>query len=258
MSSAFFNATTKAGVFNPYRHGVLMGNFVEDTFGQDLKEMYRCKSHQEKSRRIPLSEAQDKYRWPIYQDNDLKNYGNELTNRNSNAFDFNIDFSNKNKKNKNKLTIDTDSKTMNIDKNIIYPEELFVKTQQQKMGKTATGSQFGNNGLQTDAQNRLGQLHINSIKGILNTREGGINARMLFGHGLDQRKFGQTEFTSTYQLSFGDKIRTETFYNPKFKVTKPFKIQTKTCYDDKDWNFRKFRPYVPFTKGVDRATILQK
>ena len=33
-----FYATSNRGNYNPYRHGVLIGNFVEDIFGTDLQK----------------------------------------------------------------------------------------------------------------------------------------------------------------------------------------------------------------------------
>ncbi|MCQ2818405.1 MAG: hypothetical protein MJ252_14150 [archaeon] len=81
---------------------------------------------------------------------------------------------------------------------------------------------------------------------------------MLFGHGMKIKKFGKGEFTTTYQLAFGDKIKTETFYNSKFKVPKPYMFHPAEEFDNSDWNYRKFKCYKDFTKEIDRKTILQK
>ena len=63
-----FSASTTKGNFNPYRHGVLMGNFVEDTFGMDLQKRYQTESTIQGTghkKPFPISEFTDKYRWPV-------------------------------------------------------------------------------------------------------------------------------------------------------------------------------------------------
>ncbi len=56
--------------FNPYRHGVLLHNYVEDTFGTDLQKDYIKKSKRPLTAdQIPISEFTDKYRWQDYQKN---------------------------------------------------------------------------------------------------------------------------------------------------------------------------------------------
>lgn len=269
------SAITK-GNFNPYRHGVLMGNFVEDIFGEDLAKKYRCKSHQEHTRQNKITEHMDKYRWPKITEKKIITSGNALSNKNSNAFDFNIDFSKKKLKLKTEIedpklgdsksvnyiktlnNINTDSNMRNtfyINKNIIYPEELYSINQKEKLGQK-TMTRF--NTIHNEIKNRLGQLYLNDVKEVLNTRSTGQNARMFFGHGLDFRKFNKNEFASTYHLTMNEKIRTETFYNPRYVVTKPFKKQPNIFYDNKDMGYRRFKKYDIFTKAIDKATILQK
>ncbi|MCQ2818404.1 MAG: hypothetical protein MJ252_14145 [archaeon] len=164
MYSTFYNSgSNRKGNFNPYRHGVLIGNFVEDTFGQDLQQKYRSNSYMEKAKKLPLTEHQDRFRWPISKDDGQRTFKNSLTNFNASGFDFNIDFS-KNKDPSKRLKLETKEELFNHDKNIIYPDELVA---QQKMSKTATG--FFNPETER-CKNILGNLHLKDVKGVLNTR----------------------------------------------------------------------------------------
>jgi hypothetical protein len=54
------------------------------------------------------------------------------------------------------------------------------------------------------------------------------------------------------------KIKTDTFYNPKYRVETPFMRQPKTNFDNTDWGYRKFKIYEDFTKKFDRRTVLEK
>ena len=62
MSSSVYSSHGSSGTFNPYRHGVLIGNYVEDTFGRDLREKYIKQSKTPTNKNsIPISEFTDKY-----------------------------------------------------------------------------------------------------------------------------------------------------------------------------------------------------
>ena len=66
--------------FNPYLHGVLLHNYLEDTFYTDLQKDYIKKSKcQLTSDQIPISEFTDKYLWPRFTKAQLYNPVIELT-----------------------------------------------------------------------------------------------------------------------------------------------------------------------------------
>ena len=90
-----FYSTTSRGNFNPYRHGVLIGNFVEDIFGTDLQKRFRSESQGPSTKKFPISEMVDKYRWPQHRQMDVITPGNDLTMPCNSNFDLNIDFTKK-------------------------------------------------------------------------------------------------------------------------------------------------------------------
>ena len=91
-----FSASTAAGKFNPYRDGVLMGNFVEDNFGKDLERKYQTGSTLNSGRfyqkPFPISEFTDKYRWPVKGKESFVLDYNEKIKANNTYFNKNIDF----------------------------------------------------------------------------------------------------------------------------------------------------------------------
>jgi hypothetical protein len=90
-----FSASTTKGNFNPYRHGVLMGNFVEDDFGMDLQKRYQTESTVQGSgykKPFPISEFTDKYRWPVKGKETFVLDYNEKIKANNTYFNKNIDF----------------------------------------------------------------------------------------------------------------------------------------------------------------------
>ena len=84
MSSAIFNRNIGT---NPYRSGVLIGNYVEDMFGLDLRKRY---SNPNRTRNISETKAQ--FRWPVYSPEQLGKTGNDLTMSCNMNYDLNIDF----------------------------------------------------------------------------------------------------------------------------------------------------------------------
>ena len=87
-----FNQNHRKAFYNGYRQGVLIGNYSEDIFGQDLKE----KQNREENKRENISETMDKFRYPNPSIQHTISPGNDLTLRSNSNFDLNIDFSVKN------------------------------------------------------------------------------------------------------------------------------------------------------------------
>ena len=107
--------------FNPYRQGVLIGNFVEDNFGLSNKLKQMSQTVTDRRNEIK-SESQDKYRWPYVTPEMFHKDENELTMTCNSNFDLDVDFTRKNlndfeglkKKNEydeNKELKDDDNKT---------------------------------------------------------------------------------------------------------------------------------------------------
>ena len=250
-----FYATSNRGNFNPYRHGVLIGNFVEDIFGTDLQKKFRSESQGESKRNQNISEMTDRYRWPQASEQDIKAPGNDLTMGCNSNFDLNIDFTKKNCEDFLKLAKDNEYVLDN--KNAFLPNEIKAEFQMKKFAETMSGFK-PNKDICSETQRRLKGFHMKDTTGVLYTKKLGLSGNLLFGHGMDQRKFNTNEFASTYHLTLNKKIKTDTFYNPKYRVRTPFMHQPKTCYDNKDCGFRKFKTYEDFTKKFDKATCLEK
>ena len=235
--------------FNPYRHGVLLHNYVEDTFGTDLQKAYINKSKRPLTAdQIPISEFTDKYRWPRLTKEQLYNPGNELTMTCTSNFDLDIDFTRKNINDfmglakKNKYVLDN--------KNIFLPIEL----QSEYLSKKYEDEQNGilnEDNIYNQTQKALKKNHMKDAMGILYSRINGLTGNLLFGHGC-QKNFGKNQFASTYHLTINQHIPTQTFYHPKFVVKDPFIKVPNVQNDDTDWGFRKFKTYGPCTKKFDK------
>ena len=235
--------------FNPYRHGVLLHNYVEDTFGQDLQKAYIKKSKRPLTAdQIPISEFTDKYRWPRLTKEQLYNPGNELTMTCTSNFDLDIDFTRKNINDfmglakKNKYVLDN--------KNAFLPIEVQSEYLSKKYEEEQNGI-LNEDNIYNQTQRALKKDHMKDAMGVLYSRVNGLTGNLLFGHGC-QKNFGKNQFASTYHLTINKHIPTETFYNPKFVVKEPFMEVPKVQNDDTDWGFRKFKTYGPCTKKFDK------
>ena len=136
MSSLNYEGNTSD---NPYRTGVLIGNYVEDMYGLDLKENYkRSQSYNlkslkynedQKNNKINISEHDDKYRWPYFSKEQLHNRGNELTMTCTSNFDLNIDFNRKNVQ--DFMTLSKANEYVLDNKNAFLPDEVKVENFQK-------------------------------------------------------------------------------------------------------------------------------
>ena len=121
-----FSASITKGNYNPYRDGVLMGNFVEDNFGKDLQKKYNTGSTLQSSgwykKPFPISEFTDKYTWPIKGKESLMLPKDEKIKANNAYFNKNIDFT--------KTDCNYYIKQLSIakHKHIINNQKLFVYT----------------------------------------------------------------------------------------------------------------------------------
>ena len=253
MSSLNYEGNTSD---NPYRTGVLIGNYVEDMYGLDLKHIYKTKSSphsqppcsNEVSKNQNISEHTDKYRWPKFSKEMLHNPGNELTMTCTSNFDLNIDFNRKNVK--DFMTLSKANEYVLDNKNAFLPDEVKVENFQKlnediKKGIITPPSVF------SETQRALKQNHIKDTNGFLYTRKSGLDNKLLFGHGC-QKNFKKNDLASVYHLSINRKIPTKTFLNSHWKLDENFKHFPKKDRDYSDWGFRKYKEYGKFTKKFDK------
>ena len=247
MSSVNFIGRTSD---NPYRTGVLIGNFVEDMFGLDLKQKYENNSKTPKCnlRNQNISEHTDKYRWPQFSKEMLHNPGNELTMTCTSNFDLNIDFNRKNVQ--DFMTLSKPNEYVLDNKNAFLPDEVKVENYQKlneeiKQGIIAPPTVF------SETQRALKKNHIDDTNGILYSRRNGLDNKLLIGHGC-QKFFNKNDLASVYHLSLDRKIPTKTFLDPHWKLDKPFHKFPPNDRDYMDWGFRKYKEYGRFTKKFDK------
>ena len=243
-----FSASTTKGNFNPYRHGVLMGNFVEDNFGMDLQKRYQIESNVQgrgHKKPFPISEFTDKYRWPVKGSEQFLFSQDEMARTNTSGFDRNIDFTITDCNYYTKLLKGDKSKNGN---------DLLSKdnNSSDRNNSNSAGQGLANN--EDMSRKRFAM----TAQGFFPRKHNDLSANLLLGHGLNQQDWKKTEYASTYHLAMNKKIPTKTFYNSKFKVNTPFMHQPKTNFDNTDWGFRRFKKYEDFTKKFDKGTILEK
>ena len=242
----------------PYRTGVLIGNYVEDMYGCDLKSKYQRNSKTPISNLRPncenqknnsnISEHADKYRWPYFSKEQLYNPGNELTMTYTSNFDLNIDFNRKNVQ--DFMTLSKPNEYVLDNKNAFLPDEVKVENYQKlneeiKQGIISPPTVF------SETQKALKQNHINDTNGYLYTRKNGLESKLLFGHGC-QKLFSKNDLASVYHLSLNRKIPTKTFLDPHWKLDKPFQKMAPFDRDYSDWGYRKYKEYGKFTKKFDK------
>jgi hypothetical protein len=178
---------------NPYRHGVCIGNYVEDTFGEDLKKLQETQSINPK---IYTSESKDRYRWPELKENQMRDRGNNLTKNHNSNFDLNIDLTPKNVE--DYLKLHNTNYFQLKDKNSFLTDQIKTESQIKKFQETMTGISTQNDIL-SETQTKLKSFHQNDARGLLDTGKSGLVKNLYFGHGLDQNNFTKNEYASTYQ-----------------------------------------------------------
>ena len=258
MSSLNYTGNTTD---NPYRTGVLIGNYVEDMYGLDLKQKYKRTSNSQTSNlRNPLncgedrknnpniSEHMDKYRWPYFSKEQLHNRGNELTMTCTSNFDLNIDFNRKNVQ--DFMTLSKANEYVLDNKNAFLPDEVRVENY-QKLDEEIKQGIIKPPTVYSETQRALKQNHINDTNGFLYTRKSGLENKLLIGHGC-QKLFNKNDLASVYHLSLNRKIPTRTFLDPHWKLDMPFHKFPPQDRDYSDWGYRKYKEYGRFTKKFDK------
>ena len=233
--------------FNPYRQGVLIGNFVEDNFGLSNKLKQMSQTVTDRRNEIK-SESQDKYRWPYVTPEMFHKDENELTMTCNSNFDLDVDFTRKNLndfeglKKKNEYVLDN--------KNSFLPAQIKSEYYQKKY-ENEKNNIIPKDNIYSSTQRTLKKFHMADTMGVLYSRKNGLVGNLLFGHGC-QKNFNKCDMASNYHLSYNKHIPTETYFSTKFKLSSPYHHVPKASSDGDDWDFRKFRAYGPCTKKFDK------
>lgn len=179
---------------NHYRHGVCIGNYVEDIIGEDLRQIQETHTTDPKHF---LSEKMDQYQWPALKEIHIKDNGNKLTQNYNSNFDLNIDFTTKNVE--DYLKLQNTNYFQLKDKNSFLPEQHKTEIEINKLQDTTNGSIMMKTDIFNETQKKLKSFHHNDARGLFNTVKSGLVENLYFGHGLDQKNFTKNEYASTYQ-----------------------------------------------------------
>lgn len=232
---------------NPYRSGVLIGNYVEDMFGLDLKQKYG-NNLRRSADCTGLSEKQDNYRWPKYTLKQLGQPGNDLTMSCNMNYDLNIDFSRNNPEDFKTLSKFNEYSLDN--KNIFMPDEIKIM-KYQKSVEDEKNNIIPKETIETQSQNALSQINAKDAGTLLYTKKSGLSGNLLFGHG-QQNNFNKNSLVSINDLSYSQHIPTKIFLNNNNEFESTAKINGKNDKDYMDWGYRKYREYGFFTKKFDK------
>ena len=231
---------------NPYRSGVLIGNYVEDMFGLDLKQKYG--NLRRSADYTNLSEHQDQYCWPRYKLEQLGKTGNDLTMSCNMNYDLNIDFSRKNPEDFKNLKKSNEYAVDN--KNIFMPDEIRIMKYKQSL-EDENNHIIRKETMDTQSQNALSQINAKDASTILFTKKTGLSGNLLFGHG-QQNTFDKNSLVSVNDLSHNQHIPTKIFLNNDNEFKSSFKMNAPLDKDFSDWGYRKYREYGFFTKKFDK------
>ena len=268
MSSLNYTGNTSD---NPYRTGVLIGNYVEDMYGLDLKQKYKRNSQTPsyKTRNLKnmenqnnynfnnnysnytISEHMDKFRWPKFCKEQLNNPGNELTMTCTSNFDLNIDFNRKNVQ--DFMTLSKANEYVLDNKNAFLPDEVKVENY-QKLNEEIKRGIINPPSVFSETQRALKLNHMKDTNGYLYTRKNGLENKLLIGHGC-QKLFNKNDLASIYHLTLNRKIPTKIFLEPHWKLETPYHHYPQTDRDYNDWGYRKYKEYGKFTKKFDKKKM---
>jgi len=239
MSSAIFNRNIGT---NPYRSGVLIGNYVEDMFGLDLRKKYN-----NLGRSMNISETKEQYRWPVYSEEQLGKPGNDLTMSCNMNYDLNIDFKRNKLEDFNPLIKPSE---VNLNKNIFLPDEIRIMKYKKSL-EDEKNNIIRKDSMETQTQNALGQINAKDTSTILYTKKTGISGNLLFGHG-DQNKFEKNDLVTINDLTYNQRIRSKEFFDQNNEYKGTLKLKPPMDKDFTDWGYRKYREYGFFTKKFDK------
>ena len=181
----------KKTYINPYRDGVLIGNFVEDLIGSDLRKKHEEDERKDKTK-LYKSEAMAQYEWPKLQEHHIKVPGNDLTMKCNSHFDLNIDFNKKNISDYMNLQHLTENEYQMNNKNLYLREQIVSSDLMKKYNNEKI-----DDNIRGQTQSKLKQDHLQDSRGILYTKKSGLVKNLFFGHG-DQKNFEKNEYATTY------------------------------------------------------------
>ena len=239
MSSAIFNRNVGT---NPYRSGVLIGNYVEDMFGLDLRKKYTSPTHSNN-----ISETREQFSWPVYSLEQLGKPGNDLTMSCNMNYNLNIDFKRNKLEDFKPLVKPTE---VNLNKNIFLPDEIKIMKYQKSL-EDQKNNIVRKDTMESQTQNALGQINAKDASTILFTKKTGLSGNLLFGHG-DQNKFDKNDLVTINDLCYNQRIRTKEFLNKNEEFKGTLKLKPQSDKDYSDWGYRKYRRYGFFTKKFDK------
>lgn len=200
-----YQINTKKEYLNPYRHGVLIANYVEDIYGLDLINSYRNFKIDNKQY---VSETREKFCNPKYIIN--KNVKEE-SNRKPN-FDLNIDFNKKTMSDINdqikQNIINRDNRIKLINKNSEIEDKsklLDLSSKDSKLEDFLINAKRNNtlsnySDYSSEVQNQVGKqvegFAKKDLVGLYFTTRSGLANNLLRGHGPFQNKWSKTEHVS--------------------------------------------------------------
>ena len=239
-----FYQNYKKDFVNPYRTGVLIGNYNEDLFGKELNERYKNTKVDPKNY---LSESRDKFRWPESSEKDIGKPGNDMTMSHNSNFDLNIVLSNSDFDDYVKLYQKNITNPYILDDKNKYTTEELEAQQRLEIAKHLKKEP----NLIDEIQKSLGRSIVKDTNGIFVTKKEGIHSHLIMGHG-SECGWKKGEYSSIYNLTMSQKEPTKKIFDPKYQIKQPFMHQPKEIRDDTDWGFRKNKIVGEFTKKFDK------
>ena len=202
-----FQASSRKEYVNPYRHGVYIGNFVEDIIAMDLVEKHK--------QTLPdinryKSETREKFCDPgILENKNIKHESNRKPN-----FDLNIDFNKKTMQEINdqiKQNIVNNNNRANLIEKSNNKKTIFEKEKDNKVEDFLCNTQRNNilsnySNYSVDVQNHIGKQTDGFIRkdlvGLYFTTRSGLSNNILRGHGAYQNNWSKTEHISVKEYIF--------------------------------------------------------
>lgn len=226
---------------NPYRHGTLIGNYVEDMFGQDLLLKYKSS----KPYTNYISESMDQYRNPnSIVNKNIKETPNEKLKPD---FDFNIDFS--------KTTMEDIRKQIDLNEK----KEKKEKCEGNDLVTNQSHHVIQNlihvpDQMKNTLQPEISKFIKEDLKGLYFTSQSGIASHLLKGHGKNQSDLSKSEYYSIKGLTIDKKERTDSVLDPHYTLKENFMFPRK--FEEKNYQPKppRYKIYSEFTKSFDKIT----
>ena len=161
---------------NPFRQGVLIGNYSEDMFGKDHQLKHHCGNA---TKTVYETEAMAQFKKHPVLDIHRTDFGNDMTMKHNSNFDLNIDFENL--------------------KNCSANQELTLKNKNNFNPNQVMSLKSSDDELTKNIQAKLYEQHLKESKGLLFTKKSGLVKNLFFGHSLNHRDMNYNEYASTYE-----------------------------------------------------------